>query len=60
MIEKEKLYYQSFRVNNPDSIIHPDQWRAYSRINSELQLEHGTVHHSVNFVDPETGVYMIV
>jgi hypothetical protein len=30
------------RVANPDSIIHSDQWRTYSRINSELQLEHGT------------------
>ena len=45
------------RVANPDSIIHSDQWRAYSRINSELQLEHGTANYSVNFVDPETGVY---
>lgn len=45
------------RIARPGSIIHSDQWRAYHSIHQRLQLDHGTVNHSLNFVDPETGVY---
>ena len=34
------------------SIIHSDEWRAYSSIQSRLGLQHSTVNHSVNFVAP--------
>ena len=44
------------RVVQPGSIVRSDQWRAYSRI-SELGYQHQTVNHSLNFVDPETGVH---
>ena len=41
----------------PGTIIHSDQWGAYNKIQSELNLQHGVVNHSINFVDPDTGVH---
>ena len=38
----------------PGSTVLTDCWRAYNGIESELGLEHGTVNHSVNYVDPLT------
>lgn len=37
--------------------VHIDQWAAYNRIQRNLGLHHDTVNHSVNFVDPATGVH---
>ena len=42
----------------PVTVIHSDQWRAYNSIQSELNLQHGTVNHSVNYIDPDTGVHI--
>ena len=36
----------------PGSIMHSDEWRAYSSIQSRLGLQHFTVNHSVTFVAP--------
>ena len=36
----------------PGTIILSDQWRAYHSIQSELNLQHRTVNHSVIFIDP--------
>ncbi|KAL1250607.1 hypothetical protein QQF64_018403 [Cirrhinus molitorella] len=38
------------------SIIHSDEWRAYSTL-SERGYQHHTVNHSIHFVNPSTGVH---
>ncbi len=40
------------------SVIYSDEWRAYSGISSVpgKNYTHKTVNHSVNFVDPVTGI----
>jgi transposase-like protein len=42
---------------HPESIIHSDMWRGYAGISSRLGMEHHTVNHSQNFLDPDTGVH---
>jgi hypothetical protein len=40
----------------PGSVVHSDQWRAYSQVAALPPVTaHHTVNHSINFVDPVTG-----
>jgi ISXO2-like transposase domain len=41
----------------PDTIIYSDMWKGYTSIPDLLKLEHQTVNHSVNFVNPNTGTH---
>ncbi|KCZ80642.1 hypothetical protein H312_01969, partial [Anncaliia algerae PRA339] len=41
----------------PGSIIYTDCFRAYGPACLNLQLEHFTVNHKENFVDPQTNVH---
>ena len=42
----------------PGTIIHSDEWASYSQIATRFpHLQHHTVNHSVEFVNPTTGVH---
>ena len=41
----------------PGSTVHSDQWRAYASLQHMSLYNYGAVNHSVNFVDPVTGVH---
>ena len=42
----------------PGTIIHSDQWSAYSRVASLPNVaSHSIVNHSLHFVDPATGTH---
>ncbi len=45
------------RVVRSGSIVCSDEWAAYNNIQSNLNLEHRTVNHSIYFVDPVSGTY---
>jgi hypothetical protein len=54
--DRETLCEIIQRVVRPNSIIHSDEWMAYSNV-STLGYEHGTVCHKYNFVAPLSGVH---
>jgi hypothetical protein len=41
----------------PGSIIHTDLWRGYTNLEHLMDVQHRTVNHSLNFVDPITQVH---
>ena len=48
-------------INNhvaPGTIIHSDEWAAYNRVQRLSNVSsNGIVNHSINFVEPTTGVH---
>ena len=45
------------KVVRPSSTVVSDEWAAYRKIQQQLNLDHQTVNHSMNFVDPDTGAH---
>ena len=42
----------------PGTVIHSDQWRAYTRVAALPPVAgHSVVNHSLHFVDPSTGTH---
>ena len=42
----------------PNTIIHSDDWRAYSQVSTlPTVASHSVVNHSLHFVDPTTGTH---
>ena len=42
----------------PGTIIHSDEWAAYNQVQRLSNVSsHGIVNHSINFVEPTTGVH---
>ena len=42
----------------PGTIIHSGEWAAYCQVrNIPAVASHNAVNHSLNFVDPQTGVH---
>ena len=42
----------------PGTIIHLDEWAVYNRVQRLSNVfSHGVVNHSINFVEPTTGVH---
>lgn len=54
--DSETLIPLIVKYVEPGSIIHSDEWRAYSCLSSHGWI-HQTVNHSRHFVDPVTGVH---
>lgn len=55
--DKETLIPIIQREVEDNSVIHSDEWHAYSYFNN-LNYIHQTVNHQTNYVDPVTGAHI--
>jgi len=39
------------------SIVHTDLWRGYTNLTQNINVQHRTVNHSQNFINPEDGTH---
>ena len=44
---------------SPGTIVHSDDWSAYKRAHLPHVASHGTVNHSVTYVDPTIGIHTL-
>ena len=56
-IEGTQLHFYPLQQHvQPGTVVHSDEWAAYSQISS-AGYTHSTVNHSLHFVDPITGTH---
>ena len=54
--DKDTLIPIILREVEENSVIHSDEWPSYSNL-INLNYNHQTVNHQVNYVDPATGAH---
>lgn len=54
---RQTLFEVISRHVRPGSVVCTDMWRGYIGLDEAINVQHNTVNHSENFVDPDTGTH---